>query len=262
MTDTRTTSDQDIAVVSGATGGMGSAIAARLAADGATVIMLGRDAGRLAAARERIGGDRLETLVLDIGDSASVDAGIAEILERHGRIDVLVHAAGDGPVAPVTEATDAQWQSTVNGKVLGAVRLVRAVAPGMAERGGGRIVLVNGIFRKEPNPLFVINSVVNAGVGAFAKAVSRDLAPKGIRVNTVDPGATDTPLWGRILDDLAARFGSTAEQVGKDVAAANPSGRLNRPEEIADAVAFLVSPAAARINGASITVDGGETVSM
>jgi 3-oxoacyl-[acyl-carrier protein] reductase len=261
MTDTRTT-NQDIAVVSGATGGMGSAIAARLAADGATVVMLGRDAGRLAAARERLGGDRLETLVLDIGDSAAVDAGIAEILARHGRIDIVVHAAGDGPVAPIAEATDEQWHSTVNGKVLGAVRLVRAVAPGMAARGNGRIVLVNGIFRKEPDPLFVINSVVNAGVGALAKAVSRDLGRQGVRVNIVDPGATDTPLWGRILEDLAARFGTTAEQLGKDIAAGNPSGRLNTPAEIADAVAFLVSPAAARINGASITVDGGETVSM
>jgi NAD(P)-dependent dehydrogenase (short-subunit alcohol dehydrogenase family) len=264
MTTPETT---EIALVSGATGGVGGAVSARLARDGAHVVMLGRDQARLDAARERLAADlapeaaeRLAVLRLDINDSADVDAGVAAVLAEHGRIDVLVNSAGDGPVGPLADATDAAWEATINGKLLGAMRLTRAVAPGMAARGAGRIVFVNGVFRLEPSPLLVVNAVVNAGLGGLAKAVSKDLGPKGIRVNTVDPGATDTALWAEILDDMGALLGASPDDVQKEVLAGVPLGRLVDPAEVAAAVAFLVSPEAAMVNGAFLTVDGGARV--
>jgi NAD(P)-dependent dehydrogenase (short-subunit alcohol dehydrogenase family) len=263
MTDN---SSKDIAVVSGATGGIGGAIVERLARDGATVVMLGRDAARLEAARKRMAdiepASDLIPVVLDVNSAESVEDGVAAVLERFGRIDVLVNAAGDGPVAPLLETTDELWHTTVNSKLMGAVRLTRAVARSMVRHGSGRIVFINGSFRREPDPLFVVNGVVNAGLGAFAKAISRDLGRDGLRVNVVDPGATDTGLWSRTLDDLAQRFGTTAEAVGEDFAGKTPYGRLPAAADVAEAVAFVVSPAAAQINGASITVDGGASVAV
>ncbi|MDN3239487.1 SDR family NAD(P)-dependent oxidoreductase [Glycomyces tritici] len=259
----------DIALVSGATGGMGGAIAARLAADGALVVMLGRDADRLDAARERLAdalapeaAERLHSLVLDINDTASVEAGVASVVAEHGRVDILVNAAGDGPVAPLDQAGDDMWAATLGGKLLGAMRLTRAVAAPMTERGSGRIVFVNGVFRSEPDPMFVVNSVANAGLGGLAKAISKDLGRKGIRVNTVDPGATDTPLWSDIVADLGAKLGVDPSDLNKQIQGGVPLGRLVDPEEIAAAVAFLVSPGAAMVNGAFITVDGGARASV
>src|SRR4051812_37886440 len=120
-----------IAMVSGATGGIGGAVVEMLAGRGATVIMLGRNDGRLSAARERIESTldaptKLHTLELDINDVDSVDRGVATVLREFGQIDVLVNAAGDGPVAPLLEADEALWSQTVNGKMLGTIRMTRA----------------------------------------------------------------------------------------------------------------------------------------
>jgi NAD(P)-dependent dehydrogenase (short-subunit alcohol dehydrogenase family) len=188
--------------------------------------------------------------------------GVATVLREFGQIDVLVNAAGDGPVAPLLEADEALWSQTVNGKMLGTIRMTRAVGRVMVERGSGRIVIVNGSFRKEPDPMFPINGTVNAGLAAFAKAASRDLGRYGVRVNVVDPGATDTALWTHTLDDLAARFGTTSESINQDVLGKCPMGVLPAPIDIAEVVSFLTSDACRYVNGASITVDGGASVAV
>ena len=258
---------EDVAVISGATGGIGGAIAGTLARRGATVVLLGRDRGRLEAARERIGATidqpaELAEVVLDVNSADSVERGVAAVLDRFGRIDVLVNSAGDGPVAPLLDTTEELWHTTINGKLLGAVRLTRAVGRSMVERGAGRIAFIGGSFRREPDPLFVINGVANAGLGALAKAISRELGSSGLRINVVDPGATDTPLWLRTLEELADRFGTTAELVGKDFIAKAPYGSLPTPRDVAEVVAFVVSRANAQVNGTSITVDGGASVAL
>jgi 3-oxoacyl-[acyl-carrier protein] reductase len=254
-------------IVSGATGGIGSAIVEDLAKGGSTVVLLGRDRLRLEATREaiqqRIGGHpTLVAQVADITDPDSVDLAVAEVAATFGRLDGLVHAAGDGPVATLAEATDQTWRSTIDSKLLGAVRLTRAVAPVLAASGGGSVVFVNGAFHKTPHPQFVVNSAVNAALAAFAKAVSLDLGGSAIRVTVVDPGAVDTDLWAQTAKELGQRAGIGAEDVNAAVLAQTPLGALTRPCDVAGVVSFLLSRAAARITGTAITVDGGACAAL
>jgi NAD(P)-dependent dehydrogenase (short-subunit alcohol dehydrogenase family) len=256
-----------VVLVSGATGGIGSAVVEELARSDATVVLLGRNAERLEQTRWSVQartGDRgrLIARTADINDSDSVDGAVAAVLGEAGRIDAVVHAAGDGPVASLAEATDAMWQRTLNGKLMGAVRLTRAVAGHMAARNHGRIVMVNGAFRITPDPLFPVNSAVNAALAAFAKAASRDLGRSGIRVNVVDPGAVDTELWSWTAKEIADRCGGTAEDVNAQVVAQTPLGSLTRPADVARLVRFLLSPAAGQITGTAITLDGGACAAL
>ena len=256
-----------VALVSGATGGMGSAICARLLVDGMRVVMLGRDAAKLARIHDTLSmnvpeSDRISTQVVDIGKPDSVVQAIAEVLDRYGRVTDLVQAAGDGPVASLLETDEGMWAETVQGKLLGTVRLARAVAPGMISAKSGRMVIVNGVFSQEPDPLFPINSTINCALAGFAKAISRDLGKYGVRVNVVNPGATATPLWDTICRDLAARFGVSASEINHQVMAKVPLGMLATPADVANTVAFLLSPRAAYINGAAISVDGGATAAV
>jgi 3-oxoacyl-[acyl-carrier protein] reductase len=143
-----------------------------------------------------------------------------------------VHAAGDGPVAPLLETTEAMWAETLGGKLMGTIRLTRAVAAEMVSRRSGRVVIVNGVFCQEPDPNFPINSTVNCGLAGFAKAISRDLGRQGVRVNVVKPGATTTPLstlhaslrdrvqsaaaapaWSALASSWAAASGQSASDV-------------------------------------------------
>lgn len=255
-----------LALVSGATGGIGRAICARLLADGLRVVMLGRDEAKLGRARDALAGaesaQRLFMQVIDIGDPASVTQAVAQMVARFGGLTDLVHAAGDGPVAALLETTDGLWHDTVNGKMLGTIRLTRAVAADMVLRRAGRIVIVNGVFSAEPDPLFPINSTVNCGLAGFAKAISRDLGRQGIRVNVVSPGVTVTPLWDDTARVLAARFGISPAAVNDQIQERTPLGRLASPADVAGAVAFMLSPQAGFINGATINVDGGFTAAV
>ncbi|MEU6219497.1 SDR family oxidoreductase [Streptomyces sp. NPDC047022] len=261
------TAPAPVIVVSGATGGMGSAVAEELARSGATVVLLGRDAARLERTRAGIDGrtggvGRLVAYETDINSTASVDATVAAVVAGHGRVDGLVHAAGDGPLAPLDETTDDMWQTTFDGKLMGAVRLTRALTGPMTEAGGGSVVLVSGVFRKDPDPLFPVNSAVNAALAAFAKAVSKDLGRRGIRVNVLDPGAVRTPLWDEIAQAIGDRTGATADEVTAQVAAQTPLGTIADPADVARLAAFLLSPAALHVAGAAITLDGGASAGL
>jgi NAD(P)-dependent dehydrogenase (short-subunit alcohol dehydrogenase family) len=268
MTDTTETKHANgmrrLVLVSGATGGIGMAACQRLLEAGYHVVMLGRTKPKLEHARRvllqeqsQAFTDRLSVQVVDIAQPSSVDEAVLSILQCHGNITDLVHAAGDGPVAPLLETTESMWQGTVQGKLLGTVRLTKAVASWMVQQRRGNIVIVNGIFSREADPLFPISTLVNSGLAGFAKAISHDLGRSGVRVNIVNPGATETLLWKTICDEIAVRHSTTAEAIHQQAREAAPSGSIAKPADIAGVISFLLSPGARHMWGASVNVDGG-----
>lgn len=263
----RDDSTSRVAVISGSTGGMGLSICRKLAASGMGIVMLGRDAEKLQRART----DLLKLLcvdtpvwtqVVDIRDPESVERGVAEIYQLTPHVDFLVHAAGDGPVAPLLTTTEVMWAETIQSKLLGTIRLTKAIAQHMVVARSGHVVIVNGVFSLEPDPMFPISSTVNCGLSGFAKAAARDLGRSGVRVNVVNPGATQTLLWNDIAHALAEQSHANVEDINAQVCAKIPLGKLATPEDVAEVVAFLASPGANYLNGTSITVDGGVTAAL
>lgn len=256
-----------VALVSGATGGMGSAICQKLVKAGMHVVMLGRDAHKLERCRKSLGDsiaiqNHLSTQVVDIADADSVRTSVDEISAQFTKIDLLVHAAGDGPMASLLETTEALWQKSIQGKLLGTIRLTRAVAAEMCRHQEGHIIIVNGVFSKEPDPLFPISSTINCALAGFAKSVARDLGSQGVRTNIVNPGATHTPLWDEIATALGNRFGVSAEAITQQAISKIPLGRLATPGDVADIVAMLANSASSYLNGVTLNVDGGSTAAL
>lgn len=263
----RADSASRVAVISGSTGGMGFAICRKLTANGMGIVMLGREADKLQRARDDLSKQLcvevpVWTQVVNIKDPASVEYAVSEIYKMTPHVDFLVHAAGGGPVASLLATTEAMWSETVQSKLLGTIRLTKAIAHHMVKAGSGHVVIVNGVFSLEPDPMFPVNSTVNCGLSGFAKASARGLGRSGVRVNVVNPGATQTQLWNDVVHALAEQFHTSPEEINTQVRAKIPLGKLATPDDVAEVVAFLASPAANYLNGTSITVDGGATAAL
>ena len=249
-------------MVTGASGGIGRSTALALAAEGASVVLVGRREERLAAlAREcaRAGGGALP-LPLDV---TAADAGgqIVDVcLERFGRIDSLVNGAGTSAVRTVEQLTDEEWQDQWELHVMAPMRLMRAAAPAMADRGWGRIVNVCSSSGKRPSGTNMAYSVTKAAELSLSRAFADLYAARGVLVNAVAPGPVGGELWlapGGLADQQAAARGVTREDVLESTAARVPVGRLATDEEIASVIVFLCSEPASNVAGAAWSVDGG-----
>jgi NAD(P)-dependent dehydrogenase (short-subunit alcohol dehydrogenase family) len=250
------------AVVSGGSRGIGLAIADALAAEGADIAVVARNAEALAEAQRSLSrhGGRVIAKAADTGDDASVRQSIAEIVAELGGVDILVNTAAQaagGPGAPPKLAglDDADLRREIEIKVLGYLRMARAVAPHMIEQGWGRIINVSGLAARSTGSTF--GTIRNVAVAAMTKNLSDELAPQGVNVTVVHPGTTVTERMPSLLEALAQAQGVTPAEAEARLAKGASIGRLVTAAEVANVVAFLASPRSAAITGDAIAVGGG-----
>ena len=249
-------------VVTGASRGIGRATARELCAEGARVLLVARGQEELAAAaREcaQAGGDA-ETLSLDVTGPAAGEAIADACQERLGGLDVVVANAGTSEARPLDQLADADWTAQWELHVMAPMRLMRAVAPRMAARGGGRIVNVCSSSGKRPSLTNAAYSVTKAAQLSLSRVFADAHAADGVLVNAVTPGPVDTPLWmapGGLADQVAERQGIGRDEALEAARAKIPLGRFGTDAEIAAVICFLCSTRASNVTGAAWSVDGG-----
>ena len=248
--------DGSRALGTGGTEGVGAAITTRLAAAGARVATTARS-GR--AAR-----DALDFHVqADVSTAQGVREVAHVVLDRYGGLDILVHNVGgsSAPAGGFAALTDEEWRRELDLNLLAAVRLDRALLPEMLKQGSGVIVHVTSIQRLLPlYDATLAYAAAKAALATYSKGLANEVGPKGVRVTAVAPGFTETTAEHRLVLRLAEERGtdeSTARQGLMDSLGGIPVGRPNRPEEVAELIAFLVSDRAATIHGAEYVIDGG-----
>ncbi|MBE7417929.1 MAG: 3-oxoacyl-ACP reductase FabG [Ideonella sp.] len=240
-----------LAVVTGAASGIGAAIAAKLAAAGATVIVadVQADKGETRAATLRDAGHAAHFVRVDMTDAASVAAFAADVQSRYGVPDVLVNGAGWGTTHPFWEGTPELWDKIIALNFVGPMRLTKAFVQGMVQRGSGRIVNIASDAGRVGSLGETVYSGAKGGLIAFTKSLAREVARYGISVNCVCPGPTDTPLMAAV-----------PEKVTEALKKAIPLRRLGKPEEVADAVVFFSGDGASYVTGQVLSVSGGLTM--
>lgn len=233
-----------VAIVTGGASGIGAAIAARLHEDGAQVAILDRDTSGADA--------RFAAFTADISDRASVDAAIAAVGEKFGRLDIVVNNAGIGATGDITANDDDEWARVLSINVTGIARVTSAALPWLRESPAAAVCNTASIASTTGLPQRALYTASKGAVSALTRAMAADHLREGIRVNAVNPGTADTPWVGRLL---GAASDPDAERAALE--ARQPHGRLVSPSEVAAAVAYLVSPSAGSTTGTFIEVDGG-----
>lgn len=248
-----------IAIVTGASRGIGFAIAQRLLAEGATVAICSRNQDQLAEAASRLRqtGGKVLALAADTSDATMRQAFVDEVIGELGRVDILVNNAGTHIRATVDDMTEEQLQQQLDDKVFGFFGMIRAVVPTMRLRRDGRIVNIIGQAVRHPHPDRLPSGIANAAAQAMTKAVADALARDNIRVNSICPQYIATELVEAVIGNEMTSRGIDYDTASAGFSRANVLGRLGQPREVADAVAFLVSDQAQFICGSSISVDGG-----
>lgn len=249
-----------VALVTGASKGIGRAIAERLSADGADVALVARSADMLAAAAEAIaaGGRRAVPIAADLAAEPGCLAAADEALAAFGHVDILVNCAGATRAGTFPDQPDADWIDGFALKFFGAVRLTRALWPSLAAHKG-TVVNIGGAAAYTPGAGFMVGGAVNAALWHFTKALSKKGLADDVNVNIVHPGMTASDRLEELLKQQAAAEGTTVEVVRERNSAAAGVRRLGEPADVAEAVAFLCSPRARHITGVDFPIDGGAT---
>jgi 3-oxoacyl-[acyl-carrier protein] reductase len=249
-----------VAMIAGASRGLGFAVARALAQQGVRVSIASRDADAISAAAERIraetGSEALATSV-DVTSAGSIESWHQATIERFGGLDLLFTNSGGPPAGAALPQDDAAWQKTFELLLLSAVRMVRVAVPSMIGRGGGAIVMPTSTAVQEPIANLALSTVMRASVPALSKVLAQELALKKIRVNHLIPGRIDTDRVKEFDAINANKAGISVEEQRTRSSATIPLGRYGAPEEFAAAAVFLFSDAASYITGATLQVDGG-----
>jgi len=246
------------AIVTGGSKGLGRAIAEELLGEGADVAICARQEDELTAAAEELGsrGDTVYSQACDVTDPGQVADFVGRSAEALGGIDILVNNAGRAHPGDFETLSDRDWQADLDVKLFSMIRCSRAVVPFMRARGGGRIININAVYGRYPDPTFFATSVNRAACLSFTKTLAIQLAPENILVNSVNLGFVATPQWKNIHRRRAPEI-SEDEFFRRMADTEVPLGRFGRPDEVASVVVFLASDRATYITGASVDVAGG-----
>ena len=249
-----------VALVAGASRGLGRAVAEALAAEYVNLVLCARSSVDLEvaeAAIQKSSGVEIVAKPTDVTKENEVDALVDAALERFGRVDILVANAGGPPSTRFVDTEVEEWRRGLELNLLSTILLSRAVVPSMKSHGWGRVVVIASVSAKQPIDGLVISNTSRLGVVGLAKSMASELAPDGVLVNVVCPGFTRTERLEELASQMAKRDGTDPEAIHRKWTSAVPMGRLGEPEELAALVAFLVSEKASYITGTCIQVDGG-----
>lgn len=252
------------ALVLGAGGGLGSAIAVTLAAEGANVALadVNMDALDVTARAVQQAGGRALKLHWDLADASLIEANIAAIEAELGPVDVLINNTGGPPPTPAANQDPALWQGSFDSMVMSVIRITDRVLPGMRQRRWGRIVTSTSSGVVSPIANLGISNAMRLTLVGWSKTLAREVGPDGITANIVLPGRVATPRIAFLDQKRAEREGRTAAEVQEESIGSIPMKRYGTPQEYANAVVFLASDAASYITGSIIRVDGGLIASI
>jgi 3-oxoacyl-[acyl-carrier protein] reductase len=249
-----------VAMVAGASRGLGYAVARALAEEGAQVSIASRSADAVAAAGRKIEeetGARVLAVATDVSSAEALDAWHQKTIEQFGGIDLLFTNSGGPPPGAALGFDDAAWQKAFELLLMSAVRMIRLAVPSMAARGGGSIVLPTSSSVKEPIANLALSNVLRASVAALSKTLANELVGQKIRVNHLIPGRISTDRLRELDEANSKRLGIPVEEQQKKMMQTIPMGRYGDPKEFASAAVFLFSDAASYITGATMQADGG-----
>lgn len=253
--------EDKVALVCGASQGLGLAIAQALAAEGVAVALLARNAAKLAAEADAIrqSGGRALAVPANLSDWDSIAKALESVRREFGDPDILINNSGPPPPVDVTSVDPDLWRTQFEAMVLTLMRLTEAVLPAMRRRGFGRILTVASTSIVEPIPKLAISNALRAALALWMKTLAGQVAADGVTVNLVLPGSFATARLESMNQMTAAAQGVPADEFAATAAAAIPAGRYGRPDEFADLTVFLASPRAAYVTGTMMRIDGGNT---
>jgi NAD(P)-dependent dehydrogenase (short-subunit alcohol dehydrogenase family) len=251
------------AFVTGASRGIGRAIAIALAAEGVHLALFGRDVARCEALAHELqtthDGLRVVVVSLDLGQPAAIKPAVATAIAQMGGVDILVNCAGGAYRGRLNDIPDDAWERYFAVKPLGLIRMTREALPHLKKSDQARVINISGTRGREPGGVSVMSGPINLGTLSITKALANEFGQYGITVNAICPGSTDTGRWTELVTITARERGISIDEAKKHLVADVPMGRVVVPEDISDLAVFLASARSGMITGCAINVDGGRT---